>query len=474
MSGAVCNIVDGVWRFFISLKLTLVVLGFIGMGAVVGMSFDQTLTFDQFLENRPQQGLGSFLMSFFELYDAFHSWWFSLAIFFLALNLIACSIERLPRIYFDFVRPRPYLSRRRMQGLPFSTKITAESKEHADRILTEFFKSAPERAELRAGNGYYFKERERLGRFGVYVVHISLLIVMFSSIYATQNGVDGHVLIEEGKMARFITARGASGVSYSYDLGFYVGCDDFRLRTFVDNSPMEFESDLYISRDRDEKIHKKTVRVNEPLNHDGFTFYQSSFRPMISEKLVEIEVLNHDGYQQKHRVKLNTPIKLPNQEVLLVEKLYEDFAGLGQAIRLVKTNDKGGTTYFHIFRRYKDYDRAVRADEFFVNFLDADQKYATGLSVGKVPGISVIFFGFLLLTVGLYMCFFMTPIRWFARIVTVDGQVRVWLAASGFRMQNTVKEIFTKKIETIRRIRCLDAQATGQTMPEGRRVYGIT
>ncbi len=448
--GKLSAFIDRVWRFFISLKLTFVLLALIGIGAVVGMSFDQTLTYDQFLEAQPKDGIAKVLMSLLELYDVFHSWWFSCAIYLLALNLIACSIERLPRIYFDYRRARPYLSQRRMLGLPFNTTLTVTSYDEAKTIVADYLGNAPEKAALPQKADFYFKEQAALGRFGVYVVHIALLIVMFSSIYATQNGVDGHVLIEEGKRARFITARGASGISYNYDLGFYIGCDDFRLRTFVDNSPMEFESDLFIGSNFENKVVHKTVRVNEPLSYAGFTFYQSSYRPLISERTVEIEIAYKDDTKTRHRVKLNEPITLANNDILVVEKIFEDFAGLGQALRVAKKIGNNESTYFHIFRRHKDYDSVVRDDTFAVNFLDADQRYATGLSVGKVPGISVIFSGFLLLIAGLYLCFFTTPIRYFARIEKADGAWNVMLAASGFRMQNTVKEIFHKKVSAIR------------------------
>lgn len=440
------GVVNSVWRLFISLRLTFVLLGLISLGAVIGMSFDQTVTFDEFYQKRPDAGLGIFFLSFFELYDAFHSWWFSLAILLLSANLVACSIERLPRIFFDWRRPRPYLTKRRLLGLTLKEKTTALSQEQAEALVGRFLQTNIERARLSEGAGYFYRERQGLSRFGVYVVHIALLIVMFSSVYATEKGVDGQVMIEEGKKARFITARGAGGVSYTYDLGFYVGCDDFRLRTFVDNSPMEYESDLYISRDRMEKTHQKTVRVNEPLSYAGFTFYQSSFQPVISEKIVEIEVADNNGYKKRHRVRLNSPIELPDGNTLVVEKVFEDFAGLGQALRLVKKSADGNSTYFHIFRRHKDYDGLVRADKYAVTFLEADQQYATGLSVGKVPGISVIFSGFLLLTLGLYMCFFMNPVRYFAHIVEENGEIEVWLAAQGFRNPGNVREMFVNRL----------------------------
>jgi len=437
------KISDQFWRLFISLRLTFVLLALLALGAVLGMSYDQTLSFDEFLTKTPQTGFKAALVNFFELYDAFHSWWFSLVILLLSANLIACSLERLPRIYYDARRPRPYLSDRRLLGLSLKKELILKTPSEAETVLKKLFKTSPQKAQL--ANNYFYKQVHTVGRFGVYIVHIALLIVMYSAIYATQTGVDGHVMIEEGERTRFITAKGAGGVTYTYDLGFYIGCDDFRLSTFLDNSPMEFESDLNICLKSDEPLVRQTVRVNEPLSYAGFTFYQSSFRPVISEKIVELGIGDGQGFYQRHKLTLNSEIALPNGDTIIPQKLFDDFAGLGEALRVAKLSPDGQSTYFHVFRKYPEYDQQVRADKNYIVFLGTDQKYATGLSVAKVPGVSSIFMGFLLFLVGLYMCFFMTPVRYFARIDTIPEGLKLTLAAQGFRHMVSVKHEFEKR-----------------------------
>lgn len=442
-------LVNNAWRWFISLKLTFGLLVLIATGAILGMSFDQTKTYDEFLAAQAD-GFKGQLISFLELNDAFHSWWFSLAILLLALNLIACSIERLPRIYFDYQKPRPYLTKRRRLGLNLVERVEASSYDQARKLVAQFMPRALMRAEL-GRSDFFFVDKYSFARFGVYVVHIALLIIMFSAIYATQNGVDGHILIEEGGRERLVSARGPSGVTYNYNLGFYVGCDDFRLRTFIDNSPMEYESDLYIE-DGGQRIITKTVRVNEPLSYKGFTFYQSTFQPRVSEREVTLEITERGGGQRdKVRLKLMQPFTLATNDTMVVQKIYDDFAGLGQALRIGKKNQQGLETYFHIFRRHPDYDARVRNDSFSVKFIDADQLYATGLSVGYVPGISIIFAGFLLFLLGLFLCFFLTPIRYFAHIEQEQNGYVVWFAAQGFRHHQLVKDDFYQRMSTIRR-----------------------
>lgn len=439
---------DYFWRIFISLKLTFILLTIISVGAVLGMSYDQTLGFAEFQTVLAQKtALSANLIQAFELYDAFHSWWFSLAIIFLAANLVACSFERLPKIYFDQKKPRPYLTKRRLLGLSLKQELKVSSEEEALALINKFRPGLKEK-EFKSSSKYFFKDELWFGRFGVYVVHIALLVIMFSSIYATQNGVDGMVMVDEGSKTRFITARGAGGLSYIHDLGFYVGCTDFRLRTFTDNSPMEYESDLYIKGHDQKPVISKTVRVNEPLSYAGYSFYQSSYRPIISEKEVELKLSYQDGGHENIKLALGKEHTMPSGRKIIAQKLYEDFAGLGQAVKIIEKNGDE-ENYFHVFRRHPNFDSVVRNAPYSVIFLGADQNYATGLSVGFVPGLSVIFSGFLLLIIGLYLCFFTNPIRYFARIDKNKDHYQVVLAAQGYRNPLEAKAVFLKKVEAL-------------------------
>lgn len=420
----------------------------IALGAFLGMYFDQTISFDDFFLKSSFSGISKSLVSFFELNDAFHSWWFSLAILFLSFNLIVCSIERLPKIYFDARSPRPLLTDRRVLGLHLHKKLSAKNYEEAVLIVEKFL--GPKAFFYEQENRkYFFKETYKIARFGVYIVHIALLIIMFSSIYATQMGIDGNLLIVENEKERYVKAKGVGGVNYTHDLGFYVGCKDFRLTTFSDNTPMEFESDLFIEDLNGNLLVSKTVTVNNPLSYDGYTFYQASYQPIMSEKIAKILVQESDGSKKVFSIKLGDETFLSDNTKITPTKIYEDFGGLGQALRVEMENSFNEKTFFHIFRRYPELDKIIRNDKFQIVFLDTDQKYATGLSVGKLPGISIIFTGFLVLLIGLYLCFFLLPTRFFARICNADGHYEIDLAAQGFRHPASVKMDFSKRISSL-------------------------
>src|SRR5438132_747981 len=106
------RVVEQVWRFFCSLRLTLanLLLLFLSMiaGTFVNPSNDSLTNIERAFAGRPWV-LGAY--RWFELYDLFHSWWFTALLTSLVLNLVACSLERLPRIYYLVRYPERRLDR---------------------------------------------------------------------------------------------------------------------------------------------------------------------------------------------------------------------------------------------------------------------------------------------------------------------------------------------------------------------------
>src|SRR5207244_6309906 len=112
------------------LTLANLLLLFCGMiaGTFVNPQNDSLANIEKAFANRPRV-LAAY--RWFELYDLFHSWWFTALLLSLALNLIACSLERLPRIYY-LVR-WPQLRLEEVKGLRFRAK-EADSRLSIDQV----------------------------------------------------------------------------------------------------------------------------------------------------------------------------------------------------------------------------------------------------------------------------------------------------------------------------------------------------
>lgn len=430
------NFHDRGFAFLASLRLTLVVLIVLISCLFVGMFWDQTLTLDEHLATLNPNGWGYAAFRFFELNDVFHSWWFSLVILLLALNLIACSVERLPQIWVDIHNPPWPPEDRDFKTATHKTRFRSAAKDRVLSALRSAFPNILYEKHLEDGTLCLYGERHKYGRTGVYIIHISLLMIMFGSIAATNFGVDGMLVIGEQENNRIARIKGPGGVPENYDLGFEVRCVDFRLKTYVDGAPMEFESDLAIfdPPGSEKPVVQKTIRVNDPLSYKGFTLYQASYQPMPSEESVHLGIAPHGKEQQRVQVAVGKTLTMSDGTRIVPQEIFRDYAGLGEALQIQMIEPEKAATNFLIFRQYPDFDPLVRRGNWDLTFFGTDQKFATGVSVGNVPGISFVFFGFIVMFVGLYMAFVMNHRRYFARIKPMpEGDYEVWMAGQARR-----------------------------------------
>ncbi|MBH1988820.1 MAG: cytochrome c biogenesis protein ResB [Myxococcaceae bacterium] len=422
------------FRVFASLRLTVAVLSGIGFALFFGMFWDQTLTLSQHLESIQRPWLRkAFLL--FEISDVFHSWWFGILVLLLALNLIACSIARLPKIWIDARFPNKYLQKNKL----------SQQKSISVQILPKIIFHKNEESWVENGIQHVFFQKQAYSRCGVYLIHTALLFIMFGSVVATQAGIDGTMLISEGGFEHLVQARGPGGALFTHDLEFVVSCTDFRLKTYADGSPMEYESDLaiYKKEDLSKPILAKTIRVNDPLEYQGYTFYQASYQALQGEKRVHVKIGPHGGPLNTYQLKLGE-----SAQGIEAKEIFEDYAGLGGALQ-VRYED----SEFVVFRKYPEFDSWVRRGDLDVVYLGFDSPYATGISVGKVPGISVVFLGFVLLFIGLGMAFCMNQRRYFAQIkARPDETFELTLAGVSYRYPEAFEKEFNHFVDQHRSV----------------------
>ena len=444
--GVMQKIYATAWRAFCSLRVTVFVLLSLAFGCFTGMFYDQTKPYEEHAAEWASAAWKLKLFTFLELNDVFHSWWFGAVIVLLAINLTACSIERLPKIWIDIQNPNRHLSEMQLKGIRHRYTATVSDKQSALDVVTAIF--GP-KVYLKddGGSTYAFFERHRYARCGVYIVHIALLTIMASSIATTSFGIDGMMMVTEGRNARLVRVWGPGRLPYTHDLGFEVRCDDFRLKTFIDGAPMEFESDLaiYDSAAPVNPVLRKTIQVNDPLEYKGYTFYQASYNPIPGDQLVQLDIGLRGGQRLTYTSAIGERVTMPDGTAFVPVEIIPEFAGLGSAVRVQQFYPTGKNTSFVVFRSYPDFDRDVRRDTYDVQFRGFDQQYATGIQVGRTPYVQVVFGGFFLMFFGMFMAFFMSHRRYWARLTPLpDGQYELTVAGAARRHQYSFDEEFTK------------------------------
>jgi cytochrome c biogenesis protein len=389
-----------------------------------------------------------------ELYDLFHSWWFTLILVSLALNLIACSLERLPRIYFLVRYPERRLDH--VIGLRF--KVPATPAAVALPQVAEVLGAQGYRVQSFAEDGYLFAERGRYSRFGVWIVHISLLLILGGGVFGRLTAFEGTANVaQNGGIATSFIQRNPDGTQFRHRLvdedgkRFIVQCNDFRLKEFEPGRPKAFESDLVAYEDAGngefgKELTRATITVNHPMHWGGLTFFQASYSQLSDAPRAKVWMF--DRLTGKARELMVAPGEdIPAAEGLTYSVVaYEpDFSGLGPAVQVVRKQDKQQSSFW-VFGKDKDFDRKNRDDRFNFAFDRLTPLYATGLQIARDPSIPVVYTGGFLLFLGIGIAFYTSHKRIWAQV----SNGRLSLGGASHRNAETFSREFDQIVQELK------------------------
>lgn len=395
------------WKLFASVRLTIVLLLTLAVTSIVGTLVPQNAD--------PVAYLNAFGETFFRffgvlgLFDLYHSWWFQLLMLLLAANIIVCSVDRLSaqrRIL--FVR-RPRFQASRFANLPDRVVFEDERTPAQLQGLFEPYLSRRARSvqvEAVAGGFLMFGENGRWTRFGVYAVHLSVVLLLIGGLIGSIFGFDGFVTIPEGETVQQISLRSGGG---RLKLDFAVRCDDFDVSFYETGAPKEFRSSLTILEDG-QPVLQKDIVVNDPLRYRGISIFQSSYGTLPSNEAVLSFTSRQTGMVYTQEARVGSEITLPeNLGVFVLNELRHEAQFRGRPVgdafvgRLVTPG--GAPEEIILPVRFPTFDK-MRRGEVVIAVDQFKQRHYTGLQVNKDPGVWVVYAGFVLMILGCYVTFF--------------------------------------------------------------------
>lgn len=445
------DVVERIWELGASLTPTIPILILIALACVLGTfanpenaSLNDIATA---LAKQPGTFMGVLwktgIYSFFELNDLYHSWWFLLLLLGLALNLTACTIDRLPRIYTIALKPTQRLDDKVMRGLRHAVRLpfSGDAGNEAARIAAAFkvrgFETRVDKAE--DGTYYLFSERGRYSRFGVYVVHAALLMILFGGIAGRLWGYEGTISVfQDNGTFDFVFLKTGDGAAYKHQLPVTVKVVDFRHTTYKDGSDKGFESDLEVLGKDGKPVHRQTISVGHPMKWAGWTYYQASYQAANDRSLAKIALVDKQtGARSEFKVHGNDPFGVsPNLQYKVVD-YQPNFADLGPAAHVVRL-ENGKQSDFWVFQNNPAFDRENRDDRYGLEFGGIQPMYFTGLQVARDPGAQIVFGGCLLMFFGLFVAFYTSHRRLWAKVTASE----VVLAGAAHKNHSAFAKIF--------------------------------
>lgn len=445
------GVVHTVWDFFCSLKLSIFLLICLAVTSIIGTVIPQSPP-REYLEQLSETKIR--LYSVLGFFDMYHSWWFILLLYLLTINLIACSIKRLPRVWKIITEPTLVMDEgfEKSLSLTHDFKMTGDAstlKEKVAAFLGKEFASAV--VTEKDGEYHLFAQKTPYSRLGVYVVHLSIIIIFIGAILGSLFGYKGYVQIVEGDTASTIQTRGGKQV----DPGFGLKLEKFTVSYYDTGAPKEFRSNLTVMENGKSVPGYENVKVivNEPLSYKGLTFYQSSYGPTGEGGVYHFTVQQRNGGSPVPlTLRQGEKASLPGGGTMQVLEATQEVRSVmpqfsGPAARVEVSRPGANPQPFVVFRNYPEFDKE-RGDNLIFTYEGADEKYYTGLQVAKDPGVWVVWAGCALMVIGTIMAFFMSHKRIWARV----GKGRVTLGGSASKNQGGFQILFDDLTDKLKKI----------------------
>lgn len=433
-------------KTFSSIDLALFIISAIAVTSIAGTVIPQGESLQFYSERYGYKP--AVILEILNLTNMYSSYWFQGLLIILCVNLVVCSWERLPRVLAITRKDNLEISTANIANNPATTVLLSTQQYSAESksVLTSSLESLSFKSAEKSDSEYLLlHEKGAWSRFGAYIVHLSILLIIGGALVGKFIGYSAFVFIDEGTSTPTVHEDGDS--HRNIPLGFEVFCQNFTTDYYPNGSPKEYRSDLIVFESGN-KVLEKTISVNDPLKYKGLTFFQASYQPIGNEyKLLVTKTNSSDTSEQMNKVYFINALS---------EHKAED---IGLSFKILATSDDGhghGPYQLQItdntttFTRMIDEDGQIKINsDGAVYTISLGQRFATGLKVVKDPGVWIVYIGCGLMLLGLYVSFFMSHIRiWIVYQPEKDGS-KVMILGKTNKNKMKLDQIREKLVETL-------------------------
>jgi len=272
------SLLDHVWRFFISMRTGLWLILVLGLLSLAGTLLEQApaavrndpAAYAQWVDGvSSTYGGWTKILSFLGLFGVFSSYWFKGITILLATSILACSVNRAPKLWKVATHPRPSMGRTFYDHAPLRADVVVD--EDPEKALADIT-TVLHRHRFRViqqpeddGRNLY-ADRYRWGPFGTVLAHVSFVLILLGFLLTATTGFK-----DEG----FVAPVGQT-VDVGHSTGLSILTKSFTETDYANGMPKDYAADLVLYKNG-KQVQHQVVRVNHPMTQDGVWIYQSSF-----------------------------------------------------------------------------------------------------------------------------------------------------------------------------------------------------
>jgi cytochrome c biogenesis protein len=391
----------------------------------------------------PSQQLLYGKLGFFDIY---HTWYFNTLLLVLSLNIILSSIDNLPKAWTYVSRKKLDASAHWLSGQEQHALLTLEA-ENAGAVAEQVGKAAravnlKARVSEKDGAVLVFAERGAWNRLGAYAVHVALLTIFVGGFLTARLGHTGQMFLRPGETSSEITEQvfGDSGKpsEIRLDLPFRVECTDIQqklLKRQGDITPMNTLDWLTRIRIKDPERGETEalVQMNRPYDYRGYRFFQASFTPEGKARQITLSVTpERGGEAQEVTIRRGGAATLVDGTRVEFSDFFPDFVLEGGRPATQSPDYNNPAAVLRVYNAAGQFEKAYAFRQGVAEGAPMAGRAVAGykfqltdfervgdahiLSVQRDPGATVVYAGFVLLTLTLAAVFLFAHQRVWARV----------------------------------------------------------
>jgi cytochrome c biogenesis protein len=446
-----------VWRFFSSVKLAITLFILVAAASIIGTLIPQGRTAAEYATR--YGGLAPLFIRL-QLTVVYHSFWYLALLGLFALNTIVCTLSRLSPKLRRVFRPAVESDPKALGSLKIKDRLKrpsalAESAEAAVRALRAARYGVRTSGE---GTRTHLLGRKRLaGIFGSDIVHIGLLVTLAGGIVSGVGGFKAEIPLKEGETAPVPRAS------------FEVRLDKFTTEFYPDGAVKDWKSTVTVL-EGGTSVLTKTVEVNHPLSHRGFSFYQMSYGYDWEKTTLDLWAKKKSDAAFLKKLSLSPGARAglddPDKTEIIVQRFIPDFVigeGNQPETRSLQPNNpaaliegyRGGAKVFDgwIFANFPDFAQmhgAEAADLVFELKGFRAGEYSI-LEAARDPGVGFIWAGCILVMLGCTLAFYWPTWEIRAFLEESQGKTEISLGGLGPKSRDRFEKEFAAVAASLRR-----------------------
>lgn len=343
--------IDKIWAFFSSVKVGIWLIVLTLIASAVGSILPQEMYIPADAPSRDpavfyEDRYGIFGLIFYQLgfHNLYSSWWYMILIALIGVSLVICSIDR----YVPLRRALKMQKAKRHETFINRQRLYSETEEAVTDEDIEKVKEnlRSQRYKIRDEDGHILAEKGRFSRWGPYVNHIGLIIILLAALLRMTPlfYLDDYVWVREGEQ---IVIPGTDGEYYiknkKFTLETYDESDE-KFQASLDKQGEEiaknYQTDVVVYQAQEtvpgaepklDKILEDDIRMNHPIKFGGFTLYQAGYQ-LDEFTDMSFKIYNTADDDEKEldafTIDLSSPepeYKLDNGFKVVVDQYYPDY-----------------------------------------------------------------------------------------------------------------------------------------------------